>query len=257
MNNLEYCKRCIPWVYPFVYDDCCLTVNEQIAKITAKVNDIINSLNQSDDSIKAYVNTAVSNAINVCKQYTDSQISAMLTQVLTSINAVQAYAKNLDAYQKNYIDYQLNDVWYAIRNLQNMGNCIVIDPTTGLQNSLQNTLNNMYTMFRYFALTASRYDNLMLTADEYDGYHISAYKYDYFGLLAFDDSWYKKYLYMYHPQTGEYVDFSVVINWLTNFHKTAPLTATKYDSKDIEASKYDAYNISAYEYDFNGATLLN
>lgn len=257
LNPLAMCRACVPWVYPLVYDDCCLTIPQQIAKIQSKINEIVNAINESDDSVKAYVDQQVSSAIQECKKYTDDSLSAQYTKLLTIINSVQNYAKNLDSLQRNYIDKQLNEVWFAIRNLNSMGGTIVINPTTGKQDSLQNTLDDMYTVFRYFALTANRYDELHMTANEYDSYHVSAYEYDYWGILTFKNNWFTEQLTMFHPVTGNIVSYKDVIYWLTNFHKPNALTATAYDDLNIEASEYDVYDISAYEYDFNGATHLN
>lgn len=256
IENVKVCSGCIPWVYPLAFDDCCLTIPQQIAKITSKLNEVIDSLNMSDEQIRGYVDSQVAMAIAESKRYTDEQLSEQLTEILTMFQAVYCYAENLNRLERNYVDAELNKIWYQIRTLQNMGNCIVIDPTTSKQNSLQSTLDNMYKMFRYFALTASVYDSLMITADEYGAYKVTAYRYDYWGLLIFRNNWFKSQFIMFHPATGEIVDYKTIIYWLVNFHKPSPLTAEEYDGLTIEASNYDVYDMSAYQYDFTGKQNL-
>jgi hypothetical protein len=59
-----------------------------------------------------------------------------------------------------------------------LGQITVFDPTSGMLNNLQDTLDNMYGATREEAITASEYDTLELTATTYDGYEITAFDYD-------------------------------------------------------------------------------
>ena len=62
-----------------------------------------------------------------------------------------------------------------------LGQITVYDPTSGILNNLQDTLDNMYGATREEALTATEYDALDLTATVYDGYEITAFNYDRYG----------------------------------------------------------------------------
>ena len=257
INSCDIKMRCFPWIAPFAFVECGLTVEEQIYYLVGKINDIIDTLNEGDEDIRSYVDQKVSAAISACNSYTDNKISEQWTNLIASVNAVKDYAESLNASLKMEVQQELSKVWNAIWKLTTYQDpIIVIDPTTGKQNSLQNTLNNLYETFRYFALTASRYDGLGLTASEYDEKHVTAFDYDHFGLLLFQDAWLSKYIDMFHPVTGQKVFYQEVVKWCIDQHRANALTASGYDAINIEASEYDGHALSAYEYDFNGKTQL-
>lgn len=59
-----------------------------------------------------------------------------------------------------------------------IGQISVFDPTTGVYSPLQTVIDNLYTLGRTDALTASEYDALDLSATAYDAYELTAYEYD-------------------------------------------------------------------------------
>ena len=63
-----------------------------------------------------------------------------------------------------------------------IGQISLFDPTTGLYSPLQVVVDNLYTLGRTDALTATEYDELddgePLTASSYDAYELTAFEYD-------------------------------------------------------------------------------
>lgn len=81
------------------------------------------------------------------------------------------------AHIRSYIDVQDT----ALRNYIDqvaLGQIMVYNPATGLQQDLQTVINSLFDVSREDALTATEYDGLELTATYYDGQDISAYDYD-------------------------------------------------------------------------------
>ena len=265
--------------------DCGWTPLEMIMKLNQKLNEIITYLDTNTPATEQWVTEQIENALKAANAYTDEQIGmvrtdfeefqqtveqymadqtkafedfkkeqqrnydAFILSVTTKIAAIQAQVESNNAYIKRWVENELNAFIARMEELYPP----VYNPTTGGMDSLQNTLNDMWSKLLYYALTAIEYDNLKLTAEEYDSKKLTAIQYD---------MWGKKYLtidmdlYMFDPFTGELVRITTVINKLATFHYEAPLTAAEYDALQITAAAYDAKMLTAWDYDNKGKSLL-
>ena len=91
------------------------------------------------------------------------ELQAMIATALTQANA--------------YTDSVAANLEYEIQQIS-IGQISLFDPTTGLYSPLQVVVDNLYTLGRTDALTATEYDALDLTATAYDAYELTAYEYD-------------------------------------------------------------------------------
>jgi hypothetical protein len=127
-------------------------IEAEMAELQQEMAEFKNEINQDIAlrfaEIKLELQTMISVAFNEAKAYTDSQV-AMLEQEIAEIS---------------------------------IGQISLFDPTTGLYSPLQVVVDNLYTLGRTDALTATEYDTLddgePLTATAYDAYELSAYQYD-------------------------------------------------------------------------------
>ena len=91
------------------------------------------------------------------------ELQSMIATVLIQANAyTDAVAANLET---------------EIQQIS-VGQIGLFDPTTGLYSPLQTVIDNIYTLGRTDALTATEYDALELTATDYDAYELTARAYD-------------------------------------------------------------------------------
>lgn len=134
------------------------------------------------------------------------------------------------------------------------GQIIVTNPATGLADSLQQTLFDMYDYYRTDGLTARQYDDLEMTAEEYDNKGLTGYEYDFYSTRYLETD---SRFYMYSPFTGLLVPISQIIYNLADLHKGEnAFTADEYDEKEFTAEVYDNKELTAYEYDWKGKLLL-
>lgn len=183
-----------------------------------------------------------------------SEVQAEINNLLAIVNrAIEELQNTLAANNEFVFEYVENRLQQFIDDLPIYENIYVYNPYRGETTTLQQAINDLYSVAAIWGLTASQYDSLGLTADEYDNLQLSAIEYDTLGfkLLYKDPD-----LYMIDPFTGNYVPLKDVIMSLVGLHRGDALTASEYDALDIDATTYDAYDLTAYDYDFSGKTLL-
>lgn len=181
---------------------------------------------------------------------------SILTQFQSQIYALQVLigqvkyelTGDIAASQTATMDWVRNELQVFLDNLPDYEHLIVYNPVIGEYTTVQVAINDLYSYYNYYALTAQEYDDLQLSAEDYDSYHITAHEYDYQGkqYLGTSSQWY-----MISPFTGERTPIPDVILALFNLHRTA-LTALEYDTLELTASAYDALDLTAYDYDMNG-----
>ena len=192
---------------------------------------------------------------HITSEYT-SMYSAILINVDAALynirNTMEAYRIELinrmddgDEALRGWVEARLEQF---IEDLPDYEQLIIYNPVEGIQTNIQTAINDLYTYFNAYALTAQQYDNLMLTADEYDGYQLTAYEYDSQGMQYLGAGFYL----MRSPFTGTLTPIPTVINMLFELHRTAALTASAYDALDMTAAYYDGLNLTASYYDMNG-----
>lgn len=135
---------------------------EFIDKYSGKIEEIeteILSLRAEMSAFEDEINTEINTRFNAIKL----ELQSMVATALIQANA--------------YTDSVAEALRAEIREIS-VGQILVFDPTSGIINSLQNTIDNLYNASRTDALTATEYDALDLTATEYDAYELTAQDYD-------------------------------------------------------------------------------
>lgn len=255
----------------------------QIDELTNRFNSIVNEINENIDAFKVETNAKIdaqNEAITAFKNDTNAKIDSYKTEIFDKLDETQKeiYAhveaeilrlktdittqvsiqlsflrRLIDQHDKNVlsiVDAKLIEFLGKIPT----GTQLVINPTSGTIDTLQETLYDMYDYYRVDGLTAQQYDALELTAEAYDAQGLTAYEYDFYSLrtLTIDERFY-----MYDPFNGSFKLISHVVDELTDLHKgDSTFTAEGYDALEITASRYDEQELSAYSYDWQGKLLL-
>lgn len=268
-------------ILPLTFSDC-MSLYEQLCRIEYKMNEVIETVNGFGDDFTDYVDDQVDslrnelnvkfdalqikvdaqladneakmkalemfveNAIDEQQTWVIKKINELTININNQLNYLRQYVDAQDGKLKTYIDEEIQKVIDMIPEIQKV---MVINPITGKLEVLQDLLNYMTWVFKYYALTAQEYDNLYLNASDYDDRGLSAFDYDIYGkkLLYPDERFY-----MRSPITGQVVFYKDIINWLITQHQPGALTAAEYDALELTASVYDGKQITAFDYDFNG-----
>lgn len=144
------------------YDGRIEAVEREIATLRVEIQNFENQVNTNFANLEE----ELTNTINL-------RLAEIRSELLALIAVYRAEAKA-------YTDTQIALVEQEIQNIL-LGQIIIHDPTTGLEDDLQTVINNIYDSTRGEALTASEYDALELTVTSYDGYEITAFNYDQYG----------------------------------------------------------------------------
>ena len=247
------CRRVGFLVLPAVYDEA-LSYQEELYHLCEKVNEIISYLAEQDDSIYDYVDRAVASALAQAKSYTDGQVNAFYQQVLTLLSALYDYVDNGDAALKNSMTKQFNEVWDYLYSLPTGGE-LVIDPTTGLLDTVQNALDHMWQALSW-QLTCQEYKDIGLTCQEYADEGVTCFRYAWYGKMIWLKRLLRPLFYMTHPYTGQETFYQNVIQWLASLHATDALTCQEYEDLDYTCAAYNAKQLTCTEYAWEAKTLL-
>lgn len=256
----------------------------QIDELTNRFNSIVNEINENIDAFKTETNakidaqneaiTALRNDTNAKidsykteifdtldeKQkeiyaHVESELLRLKTDITTQVNLQLSFLRRLiDQHDKNVlsiVDAKLIEFLGKIPT----GTQLVINPTSGTIDTLQETLYDMYDYYRVDGLTAQQYDALELTAEAYDAQGLTAYEYDFYSVrkLAIDERFY-----MYDPFNGSFKLISHVVDELADLHKgDSSFTAEGYDALELTAETYDGKDLTAYSYDWQGKLLIS
>lgn len=163
-----------------------MTDVEYLLGILKKLNSMIAQLNANTEFIEEYSGkieeieaeiAALRNEMVEFQAEVNENINTRFNALAVELRAMIATA--LDQ-AKAYTDLVAQGLEYEIQNIA-IGQITVYDPTTGMTESLQTVIDNLYNTSREEAITATEYDGLQLTATTYDGYDISAFNYDRYG----------------------------------------------------------------------------
>lgn len=212
-----------------------LDVDTEINKLRTEVEKTLKDITTDFEILQNTINTELANM----KVYLNQQIVLMRSMITANNDYIIQYVEN-----------RLDDF---IAHFPDLVNIPVYNPVRGETTGLQQCLNDLYDLSRFYGLTAWQYDSLGLTASEYDAYELTAIDYDQQGyvLLGYpDENWY-----MISPFTGQYVKVKDVVYQLCHFHMDT-LTATEYDALELDADTYDAKLITAFDYDWFGKDIL-
>ena len=105
-----------------------------------------------------------------------SEVESQLATFGININEVKVYSDAQNELLKVYLLGLINTLNQRFDNIPD--SFLVFNPTNGMQNDINKTLNDIYSQTRTGALTASEYDALELTATSYDSEELTATDYD-------------------------------------------------------------------------------
>lgn len=160
-----------------------LTYAEFLLGVLKKLNEMIDTVNDHSEFIENYQGEIEELQKEMAQfrsdwekfqidinQSIETQLAQFRAEIYAALNAqiaqLRAYVDVQDEALKDYIDQVA------------LGQIMVYNPATGLQQDLQTVINSLFDVSRENALTATEYDALELTATYYDGQDISAYDYD-------------------------------------------------------------------------------
>lgn len=160
-----------------------MTDVEFLLGVLKKLNEIIKQVNDNTKFIEEYsgkieeIEAEIANLRQEIIDFEDevnANITARFNQIMIELRAMIASTLN----QANaYTDLVAAGLEREIQEIA-IGQITVYDPTTGLTESLQTVIDNLYSASREDALTAEEYDALDLTATAYDAYELTASEYD-------------------------------------------------------------------------------
>ena len=163
----------ILWLQKYLNDAITLLnqLKEDFDNIDINFDEIeqrINLLSEELNLVKGRVtlveeNKASKDELNDAITILDSNLKALINQEYEIL--------------KEYVDTQDENLQYQIDHFD-VGNIMVLDPTTGLQSSIQIVIDNIYDQTRTDGISASEFDALQLTATGFDEKEITAFNFD-------------------------------------------------------------------------------
>lgn len=164
-----------------------MTDVEFLLGILKKLNETIAQVNKNTEFINNYsgrieeLELEIANLrqeMTTFEQDINNSIALQFAEIKVELQAMVATAL-IEA--KAYTDTIASQLEQEIQEIS-IGQISLFDPTTGLYSPLQTVVDNLYTLGRTDALTATEYDTLdsgePLTATAYDAYELTAYEYD-------------------------------------------------------------------------------
>ena len=169
-----------------------LTYEEQILWLQKNLNEAIELLNKlkedfdnidlNFEELEQRINL-VAESVSLLSERVSSleENSATKEDVASAINSLDEELKSLinEEYSilKEYVDNQDENLQYQIDHFD-IGNITILDPTTGLQSSIQTVIDNIYDQTRTDGISAAEFDALQLTAEGFDEKEITAFNFD-------------------------------------------------------------------------------
>lgn len=192
LKPLNVCCNRIYKAIPLAFDES-LSYLEMLGAICNELNETIEQVNANTDWINNYSGdlTDIQNRLTIAEQ----NINTLTTNVnkntqdiidLRNDTAILVSALRNELIEiingnynslKNYVDIQDADLQYQIDNI-NIGATIIYDPTTGLADTVQNVINNLYQLTNKDGITAGEFDLLELTVTQFESYDMTAYEFD-------------------------------------------------------------------------------
>lgn len=178
-----------------------LTYEEQILWLQKNLNEaieVLNKLKEDFDNIdlnfeelEQRINLVAESVSFLSKRVSSlEQNSATKDDLASAINSLDNELKSLinEEYSilKEYVDTQDENLQYQIDHFD-VGNIKLLDPTTGLQSSIQTVIDNIYDQTRTDGISAAEFDALQLTAEGFDEKEITAFNFDQHGKTLLED----------------------------------------------------------------------
>lgn len=292
LNPIRPLPLLAPFTIPAVYDDS-LSYEEHLARVIAKLNEVISQYNSvvedmekyTDDAI-AKVNKELSKTVTQIKIYIDDAVDTLHSEIKNVDNASrQRYERLLATLNANvrqlnieikatetklqnaiYESYLRGEKFTLSKYFQEKINRemaissvnsridnlvdefpLVFNIFKAKEDTLQHTLNNLYSGLRTLCMTAKSFDTVGKTVEELDALPLNAYQWDVYSGYIFRGNQGK----MFNAFTGEYQSPKKFIIDLFNALAYNGKTASEFDGMEITASDFDASAFNAYEQDLD------
>lgn len=228
------------------FNDLDRAIHEDFDALTAEIRA---ELQQTKEEIKAEFDAALAEFTRLyteLKRQVEIDIANMRYDISRLTLELRTAIAELRSDLNAYIDERFD---LFIQNLPDYEKLIVHNPVRGEDTTIQVAIDDLYSSFNVFGLTAREFDSLELTAQGFDDVGLTAHEFDSLGynLLHYPDPRY----YMMSPFTGEYVPVQNVIMDLFNLHAET-MTAADFDALDLTCDEFEAYEITAFDFDFFG-----
>lgn len=159
-------------------------VNTAIARYQADVNRQIRELEaRLDEEFNTY-KSEVDNNIEEFKTLINTQISTLNADFIEFKNTTTALVNNLRVYVDAQNALQNSNWQVTIDGINTRIDELVLryppilNPTTGLYDSIENVIAGIYSTARQNAITAGQFDALMLTVTEFEDYDLNCNEFD-------------------------------------------------------------------------------
>lgn len=177
------------------------SIEDQILWLQKNLNDAITLLNQlkedfdnidiNFDEIEQRINLISEELTLVKGRVTSLELNSATKEDLAgAIDTLDEELKTLinEEYSilKEYVDTQDENLQYQIDHFD-VGNITILDPTTGLQSSIQTVVDNIYDQTRTDGISAAEFDALQLTATAFDEKEITAFNFDQHGKTLLEE----------------------------------------------------------------------
>lgn len=234
---------------------CCdyheMNLDWVIKKILELETDWESDLNALEKALKEYIDTQdnlLENKITSVQSQFQDYIIIFKNELN---NRIDFEVVNL----MNYINANISNLETQIKNLR--FNPIVINPSTGHTDTLQNVLNMLYRSIYIWCLTCGEYASIGLTCQEYADLELTCEEYAYMSKLLM--GWKQKIWYLTHmvsPESGLWISIKDAINWLASLHQVDCLTCGEYELVDLTCEEYGALDITCHDYAWNSVNLV-
>ena len=177
------------------------SIEDQILWLQKCLNDAITLLNQlkedfdnidiNFDEIEQRINLISEELtlvkVRVTSLEENSATKEDLASAITTLdNSLKALINQEYSILKDYVDTQDENLQYQIDHFD-VGNITILDPTTGLQSSIQTVVDNIYDQTRTDGISAAEFDALQLTAEGFDEKEITAFNFDQHGKTLLEE----------------------------------------------------------------------
>lgn len=265
-----WCQKVLPTVY-----DESLSYYEFLCKLTKKLNEVIEFLNNTqlnnkkyvdeqikilkdfvineDLELKKYVNdedVKVINYINQKVMELDEKIRTLQLNVNNQIIELEKTVDNKILVLEGKTIYEFNEIYKYIDDIIKDYNIECINPTNAKLEPLCKVINDVYNFLRYNALTCIEYDMLGITCIEFDN-SITCKEFDINGSKLLGKNICECNI--LNSFTGKIDIVSNVINKIIEYISNG-INALSFDNLQLSTIDFDNKNLSAYDYDFNGVT---
>lgn len=237
VKGFEELKNQVDNLYAYVDDEIQKALDKTIQELNAKMKSLEEQISILTNQINTF-ETDVNNRFDIERQRTDMNISALKSEMLGEIGKLALdVADEIDKLRKEIAEIEIS-----------MGK--IYNPTSAKQDTIENTIFEVWQAARVHALTASQYDALCLTAKEYDDKMLTANTYAVAAQLKLVP------LKVFNPYTGNIDTLQNAINTAAIMGETNPMTASEYANLHLSADAYKAFDITSQQYDFNAKSYL-